>query len=175
MDQKGLLKAYLADMSQNVNSAIMKVHKHQYKVAQGPKHIIENDGEGDISTWNQFQTSIPDIKEQHENPFDGRKIGISKKVQEEMALKDSQWWTGSKKCPGCGDGFTKQSSVTNCTGCNLFVHKRRTCLRKTEEGNLICGKCRPITKNNIVTEKVENFVCNVCNKTFSKKSTLLDM
>ena len=108
VDQKGLLKAYLADMSQNVNSAIMKVHKHQYKVAQGPKHIIENDGEVDISTWNQFQTSIPDIKEQHENPFDGRKIGISKKVQEEMALKDSQWWTGSKKCPGCGDGFTKQ-------------------------------------------------------------------
>ena len=50
-----------------------------------------------------------------------------------------------------------------------FVHKRRTCLRKTEEGNLICGKCRPITKNNIVTEKVENFVCNVCNKNFSKK------
>ena len=45
VDQKGLLKAYLADMSQNVNSAIMKVHKHQYKVAQGPKHIIENDGD----------------------------------------------------------------------------------------------------------------------------------
>ena len=171
-DQKQLLGDYLSVMSQNVNSALLKSHKHQYKVAQGPRHIIETEGEGDILTWNQINISLPDIQEQEDNPFDGRTVGISKKVQEKEALKKSQWWTGSKKCPGCGDGFSKKLSVTNCAECSLFVHKRKTCLQKTGEGSLKCAKCQPTLKTTTTKEKGEQFNCEVCKVKFMKKFNL---
>ena len=40
VDQKQLLGNYLGDMSQNVKSALLNSHKHQYQVAQGSRHII---------------------------------------------------------------------------------------------------------------------------------------
>ena len=80
---------------------------------------------------------------------------VSKKVQEREALKETQWWVGGKHCPGCGDGFVKKSQVATCIECTWFVHKRKGCLTKTNEGNYICGNCSPIQQKK-GTEEQEN-------------------
>jgi hypothetical protein len=105
-NQEELLESFLADMSQNVTSASLK-HQLGYKTTLDKQHVIE-EGEGNISSWNQLETSaLPEIEETEENPFEGRQIGQTKRVQERNQVKEKQWWTGNKKCPGCGDGFVK--------------------------------------------------------------------
>ena len=92
--------------------------------------MIKEDREGDISSWNQIEISIPDMEEQEANPYDGRMVAKSKKAQENEAIKEkekeTQWWKGGQECLGCGSGFIKKSNVTKCKICNYFVHKRKT-------------------------------------------------
>merc|ERR1719509_462152 len=97
-DQTELLQNYLSDMSQNVNSAALMMRKDQYKASQDKRRVIETEGEGDTSAWNQIETSIPDLQEKEDNPFDGRRVAKSKRVQdkenEEAKEKETQWWKG---------------------------------------------------------------------------------
>ena len=52
-DQGQLLQSYLSDMSQNVTSATLKgLKKYDTKKSQSKVQTIEQEGEGNISTWN---------------------------------------------------------------------------------------------------------------------------
>ena len=173
-DQEELLQNYLADMSQNVTSATLKARTDQYKASQDLRRVIQNDGEGDISSWNQMETSIPDIEEQEENPYDGRKVAKSKKVQDTEAIKEkekeTQWWKGGQECLGCGGGFIKKSNVTKCVICKYFVHIRKTCLSVKEDGTYVCGNCEPIQiKPGNRTCQEGELVCKICEKKFNRK------
>ena len=53
------------------------------------------------------KTQLPDIQEKESDPFENRKVGVSKRVQERAEESKKQYWLGGKKCSGCGDGFVK--------------------------------------------------------------------
>ena len=70
-------------MSQNVTSATLKgLKKYDTKKSQSKVQTIEQEGEGNISTWNTLETTLPDRVETEINPFEARQIGVSKRVQE---------------------------------------------------------------------------------------------
>ena len=100
-NQEKLLATYLADMSQNVSSAILKGNKNNPKVAQGNAPLIEKEGDMNTSSWNHLERTMPDLNEIEVDPFDGRQVGVTKRVQEREILREAQWWKGSKKCPSC--------------------------------------------------------------------------
>jgi hypothetical protein len=124
-NQEKLLATYLADMSQNVSSAILKGNKNNPKVAQGNAPLIEKEGDMNTSSWNHLERTLPDLNEIEVDPFDGRQVGVSKRVQEREILREAQWWKGSKKCPSCAHGFIQRSSVLKCHVCNLYTHKKK--------------------------------------------------
>ena len=167
--QYNLLKEYMSDMAQNVTCATLKGNANDAKVAQGNAPLIEEEGEGDTSTWNQHDLTTPDVIETEDDPFKGRKIGISKKVQEKEDLKEAQWWKGNKKCPNCGKGFGKKSCVAKCTLCERFTHKKTLCMSMSENNTPICSKCKPKSFKASNEPNEKSFECKVCRKGFDKK------
>ena len=170
-NQEKLLATYLADMSQNVSSAILKGNKNNPKVAQGNAPLIEKEGDMNTSSWNHLERTLPDLNEIEVDPFDGRQVGVSKRVQEREILREAQWWKGSKKCPSCAHGFIQRSSVLKCHVCNLYTHKKKQCMTMSEHNTPTCHKCKPMSKTH-ENNGGKDFKCNVCEKEFDKKFNL---
>jgi hypothetical protein len=150
--------------------AALKGDKNVYKVSRDQERVSE--GDSNTSSWNKCDSLLPeDIVETEENPFSRRQVGVSKRVQEERQKKADQYWTGGKKCPGCGDGFVKKSKVVTCKECSWFAHKRSTCMTMGEDNTVICGNCKPIQSKtkNTKTISEENFKCPVCQQMFGSK------
>ena len=76
------------------------------------------------------------------NPYQGRRVGISKKNQEKEV--DDQWWKGAK-CPSCLSGFTAKSTKQQCNHCDRFTHMKKQCLGISEGDVFLCKVCRPTT------------------------------
>ena len=76
------------------------------------------------------------------NPYQGRRVGISKKNQEKAEEVAAQWWKGAK-CPSCLSGFTAKSSKQQCHHCDRFTHMKKQCLGASEGDVFLCKVCRP--------------------------------
>ena len=114
------------------------------------------------------KTQLPDIQEKESNPFENRKVGVSKRVQERAEESKKQYWLGGKKCPGCGDGFVKKSNVEKCNICNLYVHKRKGCTTMSDDRSFTCINCKPLDKKKQEVNS-GSFLCKACGKSFIKK------
>ena len=79
-----------------------------------------------------------------ENPYSGRRVGVSRKQQERLQSDSSeQWWRG-KNCPSCGRGFTARSVVKECHSYNKLTHSKSQCVSKgDDQAVFICKSCKP--------------------------------
>ena len=151
VDMNELVGEYLSIMGHNVISATMVGRLTDLTDSQDPNNIIENDEENDTSTWQIHENSILDEMFECENPYIGRKVGKSKKIQEMEEIRAEQWWRGAV-CPSCKRGFTSKSSKKQCHGCDKFTHVKKQCVSMAEENTIfLFMSCKPVNKDSSPT------------------------
>ena len=74
-----LVGEYLSIMGHNVISATLVGRITDVQDSQDPNHIIEENESDNVSFWQDLEKSIIEEMNEGENPYEGRKVGISKK------------------------------------------------------------------------------------------------
>ena len=85
-------------------------------------NLIQEEGEQNVSSWQNRESSIENERFLSENPYKGRKIGITKNKQ------DKKTWWKNISCPSCDLGFNTKSSVKKCHACEKIVHRKPSCI-----------------------------------------------
>ena len=110
-----------------------------------------------------------------ENPYIGRRVGISEKNQEKERLEAGQWWRGSK-CPSCGLGFTARSKEKQCHSCDKYTHVKKNCISMGENNTVfLCKSCKPESRKKtteVHTKTANGYECQVCSFKTSFKYSL---
>ena len=76
-----LVGEYLSVMGHNVITATMIGRNTELSDSQDPNHVIHEDESGDMSYWQNLDESVEVDIEEGENPYEGRKIGVTKRMQ----------------------------------------------------------------------------------------------
>ena len=99
------------------------------KVSEDPAIIVaEDEAENNLSNWQ----SVEECSERTEfanteNPFEDRRVGVSKTVQERQEKEGLCWWK-TAKCPSCNKGFTCRSKEKQCHSSDRYTHVKKQCL-----------------------------------------------
>ena len=139
--------------------------------------IKENEGNNDISSWNNHDDSnILDITKDGNDPYSERQVGVSKKRQEREVNRESRWWI-KEKCKSCGKGFRPNSKVNKCHACDRYTHIKKPCTTSNKDGtNFYCVKCKEVEKDAATYEETldsRNFQCQLCKFSFNHKRNLI--
>ena len=90
--------------------------------------------------WQLVDESVlEDIGNEGNNPYEGRQVGVTKKVQEREANK---WWKRAI-CPSCKQGFNSKSVQNKCKSCDKYTHSKRTCMSTEDDNTIVCKMCKP--------------------------------
>ena len=136
--------SFLANMGHNIMASLFCGKSNEVKKTVNPRTslIYESGSNHDVSTW------VPELElelstlEQDENPFSERRIGQTKRKQDEIEKRSKVSWIG-KKCPSCGHGFNRLSTITECHSCDSLTHKRSSCLSSGSDSlNFNCKMCK---------------------------------
>ena len=153
-------------MGHNVVSFTLVGRMNDRTLSENPQNIIEEgDSHNDISSW-QILDEQPEIEiMEGENPYQGRRVGVSRPVQERNEERAQQWWRGAM-CPSCSKGFTSRSGKKQCQSCDKYTHIRKSCIIAAENGTVfLCKQCKPLSETSEESShrKTNNdFKCNVC-------------
>ena len=170
--KKEAILQFVRNMGSNLFKSIQKESSLNRNMLSRSKKMSKEDL--DRSTWKaNLESSTLEELTQPSNPYTGRKVGITARVQAEQEAKAH--WSG-KKCDGCGKGFNLASSVVSCRGCHKYFHRRTKCIG-TSRGimhNFLCEVCQPLdtgtNPNKTVLDNSEDFTkennkkykCNKC-------------
>ena len=157
---------FLSNMGHNIMASMLCGKTNELKKTANPREslIFENDGRNhDVSTW------VPDLQhdlstlDPGENPYLNRRIGKSKKRQEEEEIISRIPWLG-KKCPACGKGFNRTSKTVQCHSCDSFTHQKSGCLSaSSDKSTFHCKKCKNIDVPNPRKKPASGILqCNFC-------------
>lgn len=102
---------FLSAMGHNLGSAILMPNKRRREVSQNKQNNLTV-ADSNTSTWNAGEESVLEDIEEGENPFEGRRFGITKKGQARRNISDQIVLAG-KNYPSCGKGFNKK--FKNCS------------------------------------------------------------
>ena len=135
------------------------------KESQNPNNVIEENAD-EVSFWQAVDETIVEEMEEGENPYNGRKIGVSKKVQEREEERALQWWRNAI-CPSCQKGFNCKSPKKQCHNCDKYTHIKKRCISLAQDNTVfLCKVCKPFKEapmaNETATDKVDGFKCNQC-------------
>ena len=142
--------------------------------SQDPNNVIEDECDNDVSSWQAQEESVLHDMEEGDNPYSGRRVGISKKTQEREELRSEQWWRGAM-CPSCNHGFTARSVKKQCHSCDKFTHNKKKCVTMAEDNTVfLCKSCKPasIDLTDRPTKPTEGLTCKVCDSKFSARYNL---
>ena len=167
--------SFLSNMGHNIMASLFCGKSNEVKKTLNPRAslIFDNGANHDVSTW------VPDLEleesvlEQGENPYSQRKIGQTKRRQEEDERVVRIPWLG-KKCPSCDHGFNRTSKLVQCHSCDSYTHKRTSCLSSGSENSIFhCKKCKTTTET-IPPKKthVGPLQCKFCTYLTSSKFNL---
>ena len=159
-----LVGEYLSIMGHNVISATMVGRLTDLSNSQDPNNVIENEESNDVSTWQVHENSVLDEIFECENPYQGRKVGISRKNQEQEEIRAEQWWRKAI-CPSCKKGFNSKSTKKDCHGCDKFTHVKKQCVSMAEENTIfLCMICKPKSDQSSpnTANLKEGFKCRAC-------------
>jgi hypothetical protein len=180
VNKKDIIKDFLAAMAHNIVSSTMSGKKAcDSKVNSKDRNevIKENEGNNDISSWNNHDDSnILDITKDGNDPYSERQVGVSKKRQEREVNRESRWWI-KEKCKSCGKGFRPNSKVNKCHACDRYTHIKKPCTTSNKDGtNFYCVKCKEVEKDAATYEETldsRNFQCQLCKFSFNHKRNLI--
>ena len=166
-----LVGEYLSVMGHNVISSTLVGRSTDLSNSQDPNHIIDDES-NDASFWQVLDETLEEEMDEGDNPYAGRKVGVSKKVQERNA---NQWWKGAI-CPSCNHGFNSKSAKKQCHSCDKYTHVKTKCVTMAED-NLVflCRSCKPgpiMSDNNDVLPAQDGFTCTACHFKTSFKYNL---
>ena len=160
-----IIGEYLSIMGHNVISSTLVGSLTDQKESQNPNNVIEENAD-EISFWQAVDETIVEEMEEGENPYDGRKVGVSRRVQEREEERALQWWRNAI-CPSCQKGFNSKSSKKQCHSCDKYTHIKKKCLSTAEDNTVfLCNVCKPPEETPMANEterdKVDGFKCNQC-------------
>ena len=92
--------------------------------SEDPNNVIE-EGSNNISNWQTQNETVLEVIDIGINPYEKRKVGVSKKTQEAKDMKEKHWWRGAK-CPSCNHGFTSRSNKKQCHSCDKYSHVKKS-------------------------------------------------
>ena len=144
---------FLTAMGYNVMASMLVGKSNEVKKTADPREslIFEQDGRNfDTSTWVPEVEKDISVLEVSSNPYEGRKVGKTKKTQERENILSA---CSGRKCRSCGKGFNKKSSVAQCHACDAFVHKKAVCT-VTNGDTSFCNKCEP--NNTTVSDQAQS-------------------
>ena len=164
---KQLVGEYLSIMGHNIVSSTMigRLTDIQYSQAHTDDDNDQEVGETDVSSWQIHENTIVDEMFECENPYIGRKVGISKNTQEDQEARAEQWWRGAI-CPSCNKGFNSKSVRKECHSCEKSTHNRKTCLSMGDDSTVfLCRACKPVERNIMkpTPKTSDGFKCDCCN------------
>ena len=168
-----LVGEYLSIMGHNVISATMVGRLTDVQESQSTSDPNENEDENNVSSWLIHENSVLDDVFECENPYIGRKVGVSKRVQEEQEIRATQWWRGAV-CPSCKKGFNSRSSRKQCHGCDKSTHNKNYCVSMADDSTVfLCKSCKPSTDIiQVAAKSIDGFVCKSCDFKTSFKYNL---
>ena len=171
VDITKIVGEYLSVMGHNVISSTLVGRSTDLSNSQDPNHIIDDES-NDASFWQVLDETLEEEMDEGDNPYAGRKVGVSKKVQERNA---NQWWKGAI-CPSCNHGFNSKSAKKQCHSCDKYTHVKTKCVTMAED-NLVflCRSCKPgpiMSDNNDVLPAQDGFTCTACHFKTSFKYNL---
>ena len=160
-----LIGEYLSIMGHNVISSTLVGSLTDRKESQNPDNVIEENAD-DVSFWQAVDETVLDEMEEGENPYIGRKIGVTKRVQEREQERALEWWRNSI-CPSCKKGFNSKSSNKQCHSCDKYTHIKKKCISTAEDNTVfLCKVCKPVEEvpmaNNTGADQVDGFNCKQC-------------
>ena len=127
-----LIGEFLSSMGHNVVSSQMIGRVTDKKTTEEPNYPIEDT---QTSFFNLQENSLQHNFSEGPNPYERRRVGITKKHQEKEDDEQQQWWRG-QKCPACKGGFNSKSTAKQCHQCDKYTHLKTQCLGSYEEGSV---------------------------------------
>ena len=163
-DRQELVGEFLSNMGHNVVSSTLVGRKTDLRDSQDPNNMIDS-VDNDTSAWQVNEESVLEEMEEGDNPYSGRRVGISRKKQEDEELRSQQWWRGAK-CPSCKCGFTARSQKKQCHSCDKFTHMKKKCITMAEDNTVfLCKSCKPVSDDPTTGKSktsTDGFACNIC-------------
>ena len=167
--------SFLSNMGHNIMASLLCGKANEIKKTSDPRAslIFDNGANHDVSTWVPNLELDESVLEQGENPYSHRKIGQTKRRQEEDERVARIPWIG-KKCPSCDHGFNRMSKLIQCHSCDSYTHKKTSCMSSGREKSIFhCKKCKNTTET-IPPKKTQvgPLQCNLCTYITSSKFNL---
>ena len=78
-DRQELVSEFLSHMGHNVVSSTLVGRNTDLRDSQDPNNVIEDEFDNDVSSWQAQEKSVLHDMEEGDNPYSGRRVGISKK------------------------------------------------------------------------------------------------
>ena len=163
--------SFLSNMGHNVMASIFCGKSNEVKKTLNSRTSLVFENNHDVSTWIPENEKELSVLEHEEKPYYQRKVGQTRRRQEEEDIISRIPWLG-KKCPSCNHGFNRTSNIVQCHSCDSFTHKKSSCLVSANDDLIFhCKKCKT-PENQMKPKPVEALDCKLCNYKSNTKFNL---